>query len=48
MLYEIPALWVREITTWNDDQTSLLFDFIMFVWDNLRHSCLRLKGGTNI
>lgn len=32
----------------NVKRTSLLFDFIMFVWDNLRHRFSQLKGGTNI
>lgn len=29
----------------NVKRTSLLFDFIMFMWDNLRHRFSWLKGG---
>lgn len=40
--------WMIDITIGNAGRTSLLFDFIELVCDNLRHSFLRLIRGTNI
>lgn len=48
MLYDTTRFVGERDNHLDDDQTSLLFDFIELVCDNLRHRFLRFKGGTNI